>query len=52
MNPYLFKLQYKSIRQIRKIGKVCGIAVFLHVPLTFNIRHDLRVNNGDIEYIV
>ena len=50
MNHNLFKLpQYKSIHQVRKTGKGGGIAVFLHESLTFNIRHDLSVNNVDIE---
>ena len=41
--------QYKSIHQVRRTGKGGGIAVFLHESLTFNIRHDLSVNNADIE---
>ena len=50
MNHNLFKLpQYKSIHQERRTGKGGGIAVFLHESLTFNIRHDLSVNNADIE---
>ena len=50
MNHNLFKLpQYKSIHQVRRIGKGGGIAVFLHESLTFNVRHDLSVNNADIE---
>ena len=49
MNHNLFKLlQYKTIHQVRKIDKGGGIAIFLHESLTFNIRHDLSVNN-DIE---
>ena len=43
MNHNLFELlQYKSIHQVRR-------TVFLHETLTFNIRHDLSVNNADIE---
>ena len=50
MNHNLFKLpQYKSIHQEGRTGKGGGIAVFLHESLTFNIRHDLSVNNADIE---
>ena len=50
MNHNLFKLlQYKSIHQVRKTDKGGGIAIFLHESLTFNIRHDLSVNNADIE---
>ena len=50
MNHNLFKLpHYKSIHQERRTGKGGGIAVFLHESLTFNIRHDLSVNNDDIE---
>ena len=50
MNHNLFKIpQYKSIRQVRRTGKGGGIAVFLQESLTINIRHDLSVNNGDIE---
>ena len=50
MNHNLFKLsQYKSIHQVRRTGKGGGIAVFLHESLTFNVRHDLSVNNADIE---
>ena len=50
MNHNLLKLsQYKSIHQVRRTGKGCGIAVFLHESLTFNLRHDLSVNNADIE---
>ena len=50
MNHNLFELpQYKSIHQVRRAGKGGGIAVFLHESLTFNIRHDLSVNNADIE---
>ena len=33
----------------KESGKDGGIAVFLHEALTFNIRHDLSVNNADIE---
>ena len=50
MNHNPFELpQYKSIHQVRRAGKGGGIAVFLREPLTFNIRHDLSVNNADIE---
>ena len=50
MNYNLLKLpQYKSIHQVRRTGKGGGIAVFLHESLTFNVRHDLSVNNADIE---
>ena len=50
MNHNIFELpQYKSIHQVRTTGKGGGIAVFLHESLTFNIRHDLSVNNVDIE---
>ena len=50
MNHYLFKIpQYESIRQVRRTGKGGGIAVFLQDSLTFNIRHDLSVNNSNIE---
>ena len=50
MNHNLFKLpQYKSIHQVRRTGKGGGIAVFLDESLTFNVRHDLSVNNADIE---
>ena len=50
MSHNLFKLpQYKSIHQVRRTGKGGGIAVFLHESLTFNVRHDLSVNNADIE---
>ena len=50
MNHNLFELpQYKSIHQVRRTGKGGGIAVFLHESLTFNIRHDVSVNNADIE---
>ena len=50
MNHNLFKLpQYKNIHLVRRAGKGGGIAVFLHDSLTFNIRHDLSVNNVDIE---
>ena len=49
-NHNLFKLQqYKSIQQVRRTGKGGGIAVFLHESLTSNIRHDLSVNNGNVE---
>ena len=50
MNHNLFKLpQYKSIHQVRRTGKGGGIEVFLHESLTFNVRHDLSINNADIE---
>ena len=50
MNHNLFKLpQYKSIHQVRRTGKGGGRAVFLHESLTFNVRHDLSVNNANIE---
>ena len=50
MNHNLFELpQYKSIHQVRRAGKGGGIAVFLHESLTYNIRHDLSVNNVHIE---
>ena len=50
MNHNLFKLpQYKSIHQVRRTGKGGGIAVFLHESLIFNVRHDLSVNNANIE---
>ena len=50
MNHNLFELpQYKSIHQVSRSGKGGGIAVFLHESLTFNIIHDLSVNNTDIE---
>ena len=49
-NHNLFKLpQYKSIHQVRRTGKGGGIAVFIHESLTFNVIHDLNVNNADIE---
>ena len=40
---------FKSIHHVRRTGKGGSIAVFLHESLTFNIRHDLSVNNADIE---
>ena len=50
MNHNLFELlQYKSIHQVRRTGKGGDIAVFLHESLTFDIRHDLSVNNANIE---
>ena len=50
MNHNLFEFpQYKSINQVRRTGKGGVIEVFLHESLTFNIRHDLSVNNADIE---
>ena len=50
MNHNLFELpQYKSIHKVRRAGKGGGIAVLLPESLTFNIRHDLSVNNADIE---
>ena len=50
MNHNLFELPwYKSIHQVRRASKGGGIAVFLYESLTFNIRHDLSVNNADIE---
>ena len=50
VNHDLFELpQYKSIHQVRRAGKGGGIAVFLLESLTVNIRHDLSVNNADIE---
>ena len=50
MNHNLFDIpQYKSIHQVRRVGKGGGIAAFLYESLTFNIRHDLSVNNADIE---
>ena len=50
MNHNLFELpQYKSIHQVRRAGKVGGIAVFLHESLTFNIRHDLSISNANID---
>ena len=50
MNHNLFELpQYKNIHQVRRAGKGGGIVVFLHKSLTFSIRHDLSVNNADIE---
>ena len=50
MNHNLFELpQYKSIHHVRRAGKGGGIATFFHESLTFNIRHDLSVNNADIE---
>ena len=50
MNHNLFKPpQYNSIRQVRRTGKGGVIAVFLHETLTFNGRHDLTVNNANIE---
>ena len=50
MNRNLFKLpQYKSMHQVKRTSKGGGIAVFLHESLTFNVRHDLSVNNADIE---
>ena len=33
----------------RRTGKGGGIAVFLHESLTFNVRHDLSINNANIE---
>ena len=42
-------LQYKSIHQVRRTAKGGAIAVFLHESLTFNIRHDLKVNNANIK---
>ena len=49
-NRNLFELpQNKSIHQVRRTGTCGGIAVFLHKSLTFSIRHDLSVNNTDIE---
>ena len=49
-NRNLFELpQYKSIHQVRRTGRCGGIAVFLYESLTFSIRHDLSVNNADIE---
>ena len=50
MNRNLFKFpQYKSIHQVRRRSKGGDIAVFLQESLTFNIRHNLSVNNADIE---
>ena len=50
MNHNLFELpQHKSIHQVSRASKGGGIVVFLHESLTFNIRHDLSVNNADIE---
>ena len=50
MNYTFFELpQYKSIHQVRRTSKGGGIAVFPHESLTFNIRHDLSVNNIDIQ---
>ena len=50
MNYIFFELpQYKSIHQVRRTSKGGGIAVFTHESLTFNIRHDLSVNNTDIQ---
>ena len=50
MNHNLFELpHYKSIHQVRRAGKGGVIAVFNDESLTFNIRHDLSVNNADIE---
>ena len=50
MNHNPFKLpQYKNIHQVRRTGKGGGIAVFLHESSTFNVRHDLSVNNADTE---
>ena len=50
MNHNLFKLlHYKSIHQVKRIGKRGGIAVFLQESLTFNIRHYPSVNNANIE---
>ena len=50
MNRNLFKLpQYKSIHQVERIGKGGGIAVFLHKSLPFKLRHNLSVNNANIE---
>ena len=50
MNHNLFKLpQYKSIHQVRRTGKGGGTAVFIQESLTFNVVHDLNVNNADIE---
>ena len=42
--------RYKSIHQVRRAGKgVGGAAVCLHEFLIFNIRHDLTVDNANIE---
>ena len=50
MNHNLFELpQYKNIHQVRRAGKSGGILAFLHESLTFNIRHDISVNNADIK---
>ena len=50
MNHNLFKLpQYKNIHLVRRAGKGGGIAVFLHDSVTFNIRHDLNVNNAALK---
>ena len=48
VNHDIFKLpQCKSNQQVRRSGKAVGTAVFLHESLSFNIRHDLNVNNAD-----
>ena len=50
MNHNLFtRPKYKNIHQVRRTGKCGGIAVFPDESLTFNIRHDLGVNNADVE---
>ena len=50
MNHNLFEIpEHKNIHQVRRAGKSGGIAVFFHESLTFNIRHDLSVNDADIE---
>ena len=48
VNHDIFKLpQCKRNQQVRRTGKAGGTAVFLHESLSFNIRHDLSVNNAD-----
>ena len=50
MNHNIFEVpQYKSIHQVRRTGKGGSVAAFPHESLTFSIRHDLSVNNADIE---
>ena len=50
MNHDIFEVpQYKNIHQVRRTGKGGSVVVFPQESLTFIIRHDLSVNNADIE---
>ena len=53
VNHDIFKTpQCKSNQQVRRTGKAGGTVVFLHESLSFNIRHDLSVNNANINTII